>query len=61
MFLDARPQSQYEEGHIHGALSLPWQDATTAFADIADQLELIPSSPIATAKAANSVTTWPSS
>lgn len=39
MFLDARPQSQYEEGHIRGALSLPWQDATTAFAEIAGQLE----------------------
>lgn len=38
-FLDARPQSQYEEGHIRGALSLPWQDAPTAFAGIAGQLE----------------------
>lgn len=38
-FLDARPQSQYEDGHISGALSLPWQDATNAFTAIAAQLE----------------------
>lgn len=38
-FLDARPPSQYAEGHISGALSLPWQDVTNAFTDIADQLD----------------------
>lgn len=38
-FLDARPQSQYEDGHISGALNLPWQDVTTAFTDIAAQLD----------------------
>lgn len=38
-FLDARPQSQYEEGHIRGALSLPWQDATNVFTEIAGQLQ----------------------
>lgn len=39
MFLDARPQSQYDEGHIRGALNLPWQDATSALAGITGQLE----------------------
>jgi rhodanese-related sulfurtransferase len=38
-FLDARPQSQYENGHISGALSLPMQNATDAFTEIAGQLE----------------------
>lgn len=37
-FLDARTQPQYNEGHIRGALSLPWQDVTNAFTDIAAQL-----------------------
>lgn len=39
IFLDARPQSLYEEGHISGALSLPWQDVTSAFTEIAGELE----------------------
>lgn len=39
IFLDARPQSQYEDGHISGALSLPWQDVTSAFTEIAGELE----------------------
>jgi rhodanese-related sulfurtransferase len=38
-FLDARPQLQYNEGHIRGALSLPWQDISTAFTEIAAQLD----------------------
>ncbi|KJS03645.1 MAG: rhodanese [Desulfobulbaceae bacterium BRH_c16a] len=38
-FLDARPQPQYESGHISSALSLPWQDANNAFTDIAEKLE----------------------
>lgn len=38
-FLDARPSSQYLDGHIASALSLPWQDVTTAFTDIAIQLD----------------------
>lgn len=38
-FLDARPRSQYENGHISGALSLPRQDAANAFTEIAGQLE----------------------
>ncbi|KJS00285.1 MAG: rhodanese [Desulfobulbaceae bacterium BRH_c16a] len=39
IFLDTRPQSQYEDGHISGALSLPWQDVTSAFTEIAGELE----------------------
>lgn len=38
-FLDARPQWQYEEGHISRALNLPWQDVSTAFTEIAPQLD----------------------
>jgi len=41
LFLDARPQSQYEDGHISGALSLPWQDATNAFTATAAQLDTL--------------------
>lgn len=39
VFVDARPRLQYEEGHISGALSLPWQDATNTFTDLAVKLE----------------------
>jgi rhodanese-related sulfurtransferase len=38
-FLDARPQPQYRDGHISGALNLPWQDVANAFTDIAAQLD----------------------
>ncbi|MBC2716935.1 MAG: rhodanese-like domain-containing protein [Desulfobacteraceae bacterium] len=27
VFIDARPESHYDEGHIRGALCLPWQQA----------------------------------
>lgn len=39
LFVDARPQSQYAEGHIQGALSLPWQEADRYFMELAEQLE----------------------
>jgi rhodanese-related sulfurtransferase len=39
IFLDARPQSQYAEGHIRGALSLPWQDVDRYFIQTAERLE----------------------
>ncbi|MGB8717823.1 MAG: rhodanese-like domain-containing protein [Desulfobacterales bacterium] len=39
LFVDARPQSQYADGHIRGALSLPWQDADRYFIELVDQLE----------------------
>lgn len=39
LFVDARPQSQYADGHIRGALSLPWQAADRYFIELVDQLE----------------------
>jgi 3-mercaptopyruvate sulfurtransferase SseA len=39
LFVDARPQSQYAEGHIQGALSLPWQEADRNFMEQAGRLE----------------------
>lgn len=39
IFLDARPQYQYAEGHIQGALSIPWQEVDHYFMEIADRLE----------------------
>ncbi len=39
IFLDARPQYQYAEGHIRGALCIPWQEVDHYFMEIADQLE----------------------
>ncbi|MFN2355607.1 MAG: rhodanese-like domain-containing protein [Desulfopila sp.] len=39
VFVDARPRSQYKDGHISGALSLPWQDAANTFIDVAARLE----------------------
>jgi rhodanese-related sulfurtransferase len=38
LFLDARPQSQYLEGHIRGALNLPWQEVDQYFMELADRL-----------------------
>jgi 3-mercaptopyruvate sulfurtransferase SseA len=39
LFVDARPQSQYAEGHIRGALSLPWQAVDRYFMETAERLE----------------------
>jgi rhodanese-related sulfurtransferase len=39
LFLDARPESQYAEGHIAGALNLPWQEAESRFLELADRME----------------------
>lgn len=39
IFLDARSLSQYKDGHISGALSLPWQDVENAFMNIVALLE----------------------
>jgi 3-mercaptopyruvate sulfurtransferase SseA len=39
LFVDARPQSHYTQGHIRGALNLPWQEVDRYFLDIADQLD----------------------
>jgi 3-mercaptopyruvate sulfurtransferase SseA len=39
IFLDARPQSQFAEGHIRGALNLPWQEVDRYFMQTAQRLE----------------------
>ena len=39
VFVDARPQQQHAEGHIRGALSLPFQDVDRYFLEVADRLE----------------------
>lgn len=38
-FVDARPPSQYAEGHVRGALSLPLQEVDRYFVETADRLE----------------------
>jgi len=45
-FIDARSEEQYHQGHIKGALSLPWQSVNDYFIEIADQLD--PNKPIIT-------------
>ena len=39
LFVDSRPENQYAQGHIRGALNLPWQDVDRYFVEIAVQLE----------------------
>ncbi|MFP4194278.1 MAG: rhodanese-like domain-containing protein [Desulfobacterales bacterium] len=39
VFVDARPKSQYDQGRIEGAVSLPWQEVNERFMEVADQLE----------------------
>ena len=36
VFVDARPKSRYTEGHIPGALSLPWPEVDRRFTGTAD-------------------------
>jgi rhodanese-related sulfurtransferase len=38
LFIDARPEDLYAEGHIRGALNLPWQEVDRFFADLSDRL-----------------------
>lgn len=38
-FIDARPEKQFHEGHIKGALSLPWQSVNEHFIEIFEQLD----------------------
>jgi rhodanese-related sulfurtransferase len=45
-FIDARHEEQYLEGHIEGALSLPWDSFDDYFVEIVDQLD--PARPIIT-------------
>lgn len=39
LFLDARPKSQFTQGHIKGALSLPWQEVDRYLTEITGRLE----------------------
>jgi len=39
IFVDARPESLYREGHIRGALNIPWQDVDRYFAQVMDRLD----------------------
>lgn len=39
VFVDARPRNQYLEGHIQGALSLPWQEVDRYFVEVAERLD----------------------
>jgi rhodanese-related sulfurtransferase len=40
LFVDARPPGQYAEGHIRGALNLPWQEVDRYFMQTAERLEV---------------------
>ena len=39
IFIDARSEKQYLEGHIQGAVSLPWQRVDDYFIEVADRLD----------------------
>lgn len=39
VFVDARAESQYKEGHIKGALNIPWQEVDRMFMEVYDRLE----------------------
>lgn len=39
VFVDARPENQYAEGYIRGAVNLPWQDLDRYFMDVIDRLD----------------------
>jgi rhodanese-related sulfurtransferase len=42
VFLDARPEMQYSEGHIRGALNLPWREVDRYFLELAERLAAAP-------------------
>lgn len=39
VFVDARPENQYAQGHIKDAVSLPWQQVHERFTETVDRLE----------------------
>lgn len=41
LFVDARPENLYAQGHIRGALSLPWEKVDRYFVEVADQLDVL--------------------
>lgn len=46
VFIDARPDNDYEKGHIKGAHSLPWHDVDQKFTEVTKDLS--PNIPIIT-------------
>ena len=46
VFIDARPDNDYEKGHIKGAHSLPWHDVDQKFSEVIKDLS--PNIPIIT-------------
>lgn len=38
LFIDARDETAFEEGHIEGAINLPWHDFEARFTDVMPQL-----------------------
>ena len=46
LFVDARSRAAYDEGHLPGAVSLPWEAFETAFGEVA--AALIPGIPLVT-------------
>jgi len=46
IFIDARPKSFYDEGHIRGALCLPWQEAEEKCFEVIEKIS--PEKPIIT-------------
>jgi len=46
LFVDARPENLYIQGHIRGAISLPLDEVNRYFAEVADKLDV--SKPIIT-------------
>jgi rhodanese-related sulfurtransferase len=38
IFIDARPQADYEKGHIKGALSLPWNEVDRNFMRVTEDI-----------------------
>jgi rhodanese-related sulfurtransferase len=39
LFLDARPESQYLDGHIQSAINLPWQKVDQYFVEMAGRID----------------------
>jgi rhodanese-related sulfurtransferase len=46
VFIDARPQDDYEKGHIKGALGLPWNEVDRNFMRVTEDIS--PDTPIIT-------------
>lgn len=40
LFVDARPENLFIQGHIRGAMSLPWEEVNRYFVEVADQLDV---------------------